>query len=468
MVAAVLIQASDDSPVGYKAYGAAATFWRYHGPEVLLSGPYETGKTMACLHKLNALLAKYAGARGLMVRKTLNSLFNSAVVTFERKVLAYPPDDPRCPIEKYGGERPAHYDYPNGSRLVLGGMDKADKFLSSEWDFIYVNQAEELKLDDWEKLTGRATGRSGNAPYAQVMGDCNPGPPHHWIKHRERLKVLSSKHEDNPALFDPATGAITEQGIRTMAALDALTGVRYKRGRLGLWAGAEGQVYEDWRDDVHLIDRFDIPESWPRYRCIDFGYKNPFVCQWWAVDHDDRLYLYREMYMTQRTVRVHAAHIKALSEGERYVTTISDHDASDRATLAENGIPTAPARKDVRRGIQKVQERLKVQGDGKPRLFLMRDSLVERDPELAGTFKPTCTQEEFPGYIYPESREGKPENEEPVKVDDHGMDALRYMVMHLDAGATDAPRGSDDPAGSRWAEARIGNGPEKEGNRWQI
>jgi len=148
---------------GFKAYGAARDFWSYRGPEVILAGPYETGKTLASLQKLNALLAKYSGCRALMVRKTYASLISSAVVTYENKVLPFPPGHSRCPIAKLGKSHPEWYDYPNSSRMVLGGMDKPDKFLSAEFDFIYINQAEELNLDDYEKLTGRATGRAGNA-----------------------------------------------------------------------------------------------------------------------------------------------------------------------------------------------------------------------------------------------------------------------------------------------------------------
>jgi phage terminase large subunit len=367
-----------------------------------------------------------------MVRKTYKSLISSVVVTYERKILPAPPGDPRCPVTKYGGERPDFYSYPNGSRVVLGGMDNADKFLSAEFDFIYVNQAEELTLDDWEKLMGRATGRAGNTPYAQIMGDCNPGPPRHWIRQRDTVKLLTSRHEDNPVLYNPDTGEMTEQGKRTMSVLNALTGVRYKRGRLGLWAGQEGMVYEEWNEDIHLIDRFDIPDSWARYRSIDFGYTNPFNCQWWAVDEDGRMYLYREIYMSKRTVRAHAEQINELSQGERYVATVADHDAEDRATLEENGIKTVSAKKAVSVGIEKVQERLKVQGDGRPRAYILRDSLVEIDNARQEARQTLCTVDEIDGYVYPESKEGKAEDENPVKVDDHGMDSWRYLTMHLE------------------------------------
>jgi phage terminase large subunit len=439
LMSVVIVQASPGSSAGFECYGANREFWRYRGPEAILSGPYETGKTLTALFKLHLLLAKYPGAQALMVRKTYKSLIGGAVVTYERKVLPRPPGDARCPIHKFGGERPEWYDYPNGSRLWLGGMDNPDRFLSSEFDFIYVNQAEELTVDDGEKLTGRATGRAGNAPYAQVMGDCNPSYPQHWIRNRARLRLFYSRHEDNPTLFDPVTGQITERGKLTMAALDALTGVRYKRGRLGLWVAAEGQVYEEYDDAVHLVNRFEIPLDWRRFRSVDFGYTNPFSCSWYAMDPDGRLYRYRQIYFTGRLVEDHARQINELSKGERIEATVADHDAEDRATLERYGIPTKAAVKDISPGLQAVAARLRRAGDGKPRLFLMRDSLVETDPSLRARFKPTSTEDEFPLYVWPEARDGKAIKELPVDENNHGLDELRYLVMHVDGPNVPVP-----------------------------
>lgn len=462
-----IIEAPAESEIGFQAYGAAREFWRYQGPEVILDGPYQTGKTITCLQKLNVLLAKYPGSRALIVRRTYTSLTTSVVVTYEKKVLPYPPEHPKCPIRKIGGVHPEQYIYPNGSVITLGGLDKPDKFLSAEFDYVYINQAEELRLDDYEKLVGRATGRAGNAPYPQVMADCNPDVPTHWILQRDRLIRFQSRHEDNPTLFDPDTGQITDLGKRTMEALNALTGVRLKRGRFGLWVGVEGMVYEGWNQDIHLIDRFEIPKSWRRIRVIDFGYTNPFVCLWIAIDGDGRMYRYRELYMSQRTVARHMVDIAIHSQGETYEATISDHDAEDRATLEAPtivddpalverlkragfesdkggkvtlpGIVTQIADKRVKYGIEKVQERLKVAGDGKPRLFLVRNALVETDPVLQARFKPLCTEDEFPAYAWPKTNDDKAAKEEPVKVNDHGMDAIRYAAVYVDdVGVTES------------------------------
>ncbi|QPC83770.1 terminase [Phototrophicus methaneseepsis] len=431
----VAVRAIHKLETGPRLYGPAADFWSYKGHEAILSGPFETGKTFAALMKLHALLVKYPGTRALMTRRTYKSLLTSAVVTYE-KLLPFDPGKKDAPVRRIGGTKPSQYRYANGSVLVLAGLDKPGDELSAEYDYIYVNQAEEIDLNAWETLVGRSTGRANNAPYPLIFGDCNPGPPNHWIKTRKSLRIFTQVHKYNPLLYDQVTGKLTAQGKRSMAILNTLTGIRYKRGVLGLWVANEGQVYESFDPDIHVIEPFDIPPSWLRYRSIDFGYTNPFVCQWWAKDHDGRLYLYREIYMSQRTVRAHAEHIKALSGIERFTFTVADHDAEDRATLHENGIRTIPAKKAITRGIQTVEEYLKPAGDGKPRLFIFNDALVDPDPtlyrEVPGDLHPVSTEQEFTSYLWPEGQDGKPTRKEvPVDAYNHGMDAMRYMVMAL-------------------------------------
>jgi phage terminase large subunit len=214
-----------------------------------------------------------------------------------------------------------------------------------------------------------------------------------------------------------------------MKALDNLTGVRYERLRLGIWAAAEGLVYEDYNPSVHIYKQIkEPPADWTRFLSIDFGFTNPFVCQFWAIDNDGRAYLYKEIYKTRTLVEDHAAQIKELLRNEpRIQYIITDHDAEDRATLERHlGMSTTKANKNVSEGIQSVAARLKVQADGKPRIYLCRDAVVERDSMLENEKKPCSTLEETAGYVWNTDKDA------PVKTNDHGMDAMRYLVAHLD------------------------------------
>lgn len=407
--------------------------------EILLVGAAGTGKTLAILKKLNDIAWKYPGARIGILRKVRADLAQTTLVTFERDVLGM--NNPIC--RGVLRENRLSYRYPNGSEIVIGGMDRPGKVLSGEYHVFYVAEAVEFSENDWEFLLMRL-GRDGIVPFAQLIADTNPSHPQHWLKKRcdaGRCKLLNTFHEDNPAYWDTALNDWTQRGRQyVLGKLERLTGVRRARYRDGKWVIAEGAVYDDFVDGIHAIDAFPVPPEWRRFRSIDFGYTNPFVCQWWAMDPDGRLYLYREIYMTQRTVADHAKMINRLTAVEHIDFSVADHDAEDRATLRKEGIPTLAANKAISVGIQAVQERLRKAGDGKPRLFIFRGSLYELDENLVDPdsperhIVPISTLEEFPAYVWPKGDDGKSKKEQPVDANNHGMDAMRYMVMAVDGG----------------------------------
>lgn len=426
----------------YAPRGAARDLFSAREPEVLIVGAAGTGKSRACLEKLHLMCLRNPNMRGLIVRKTQVSLASTALDTLRKYVIAEALISGEVIFHGGGPQDPPQYRYANGATITIGGMDRSTRIMSSEYDVVYVQEATELTIDDWEALVTRL--RNWRVSFQQLIADCNPDRPTHWLKLRAdtgQVRLLTSLHEDNPQLFD-AAGVITERGRNYMANLDALTGVRKERLRWGRWAAAEGIIYDGWSERAHLIDRFAVPYEWPRYWSVDFGFTNPFVCQHWAVDPDGRLILYREFYHTQKTNDVHAREILATvtdSRGQwrepppRYV--VCDHDAEGRTVLSrELGLGTTPANKKVSEGIQAVQTRLRAVGNPeRPRLLIMRDSRVTRDPELADKKLPTSTVEEITGYVW-DTTNGKTK-EIPVKENDHGMDALRYMVAERDLGS---------------------------------
>lgn len=403
--------------------------------ELILDGPAGTGKSLGSLKKLHDFCMFFPGLRCLIVRKTRESVSNSALVTFEEKILGQGNplmEGPRRTNRQF-------YQYANGSTitvmgLMTSGRDQIARVMSTDYDLIYVQEATELTEDDWEKLTTRL--RNNRLPFQQLMGDCNPDAPTHWIKQRAAkgiLRLIPSRHEDNPALFDDR-GQVTAFGAGYIATLDALTGVRYQRLRLGLWVAAEGTVYEDWDRSIHLIRPFVIPADWRRFLSIDFGYQNPFVCQFWAINPDGQMILYRELYRTQTLVEDHAKEILRLAQGERFEAVVCDHDAEGRATLEKYlKRRTTPAIKPISRGIQMVQARLRKRGNGRPGIVFFEGSLVGRDRNLEAQKKPLNTVQEFDSYIWAKGQDGKPLKEVPVDEDNHGLDAARYAVAYLDA-----------------------------------
>lgn len=390
---------------------------------MLLTGSAGGGKSRLAAEKIHAYCKKYPGAVGIGLRKAREFASKSVVFAIKSAI----GDDPT--VRYHASEQTFHY--ANGSKIFIAGMadEKQRQALRSingdgSADIIWGEEANALTEDDHNELMARLRGRA--ASWRQVIYSTNPDTPTHWIKRRlmdgGEASVYYSQAADNP--HNPP------EYLDTLA---SLTGVLKLRLSEGKWVQAEGAVYDGFDDSVHIIDSFDVPADWRRIRVIDFGYVNPFVCQWWALDNDGRMYLYRELYMTRRTVNVHAQQINAYSKGERIEATIADHDAEDRATLQEHGIYTMAANKDIGTGVQAVTNRLKMADDGKPRLYIMRNALIEADQDIEGR-KPICTAQEFPGYVWPKAADGREVKEVPVKENDHGMDAMRYGVMYIDGG----------------------------------
>lgn len=412
---------------------AALELMTFQGPEGVIKGPAGTGKSMALLHRGNAVLCKYAKARGLIVRKTRSSLTESSLVTYEQHVI--PRNLKLYPDAQAQQRKIRHsYDYPNGSVLVVAGMDTPERVLSTEYDLILVPQVEEMGEHDWELLLTRL--RNGVVPYQQIIGDMNPAYPNHWINKRCRdgkTKLFLSRHEDNPMLWD-GTGW-TKRGQSYIDKLKSLSGVRYLRLFKGIDAAAEGVVYPDFDQAVHVVKPFHIPKDWRRIRVTDFGFRHAFVTQWWAISPDGVMYRYKEIFYSQRLVEDHAKQIIKLSGDERYEAHPADHDAEGRATLLKAGIRTQLAWKPVRAGLDAVTQRLR----DKRIFFFDNDTLdgvkygrVERDPILAEAGRPTSTPEEFDSYVYGPAKEGSAGKEEPIKEMDDGMDCTRYAVVKID------------------------------------
>jgi hypothetical protein len=333
--------------------------------------------------------------------------------------------------------------------LVVCGMDKPEKVLSSEYDFCYANECTELKLEDWETISSRL--RNGVIPYQQLLGDCNPDAPYHWIKQREKdgkIVLLETDHKDNPVFWNVEKQEWTDVGRSyVLGTLESLTGVRLARLRYGKWVGAEGLVYTEFDRNVHIIPRFIPPDDWERIWVIDFGFIDPFVWQEWLIKPTGEMYLYREIYMTQRTVADHMACILEVTKckiykSQRPSAIICDHDAEDRATvdqvLQKNGIDcfTMPAYKRIAPGINAVKRRLQHRS-----VFIMEDALVETDTDLLNKKRPLCTSDEVESYVWDEKKRGGmyvPKDEY-----NHGQDCVRYAIAFVDDLAID-PQESED------------------------
>ena len=349
--------------IRYSFYGENKKALYCQDSELMLAGPADTGKTITMLTKLHLIAYKYPNASIVIARKQLTDIYSSVLQTYQRKILTE-----QDPVVPYGGEKkPQWFDYPNGTRIWLAGLDKPGKVLSAEHDIVYVNQAEELDLIDWETLTTRTSGRSGNMPYTQCMGDCNPGPPLHWIPMRSKqghLTMINSTHMDNPDLFNQETGEITPEGEKRLGTLKRLSGSRLLRLFHGLWAAPEGAIYSVFNEEKHKVEHFEPPRTWARIVAID-PYGAVIAAIWMAYDPENKiLNVYREYHgefgisTTQHAKNI----LKMCQEREETIFAYVGGGPSEnqaRIDFAAAGVPMLePPNIGVESGIDRVIELL--------------------------------------------------------------------------------------------------------------
>jgi PBSX family phage terminase large subunit len=425
--------------VTFEARGAVRTLFRERPPSVVLSGPAGTGKSVGALMYVHLQMLSNGAARAVMLRKTHASLTASTLVSFRQKVAK---EAIAAGIVRfYGGsaQEPPAFRYRNGATITVGGMDRSTRVLSTEFDIALIDEATEMTEEDLDTIDGRL--RNGALPVQQMIMCTNPGAPTHHLKARcddGRSRMLYSRHVDNPRMYQD--GQWTDYGRTYLGRLDNLRGVRRKRFMDGLWVAAEDVVFDEWDPAVHVVDRFVPPEAWPRYWAIDWGFNNPSTVQFWAIDPDGTMWLYREIYHTQWTAdRLARECLKHVTrDGSRTgvwtepkpKAIIADHDSGDRALFSrELGLPTRAADKRVKLGLQVAKNRLKIGANGKPRMYVMAGSLVSRDRDLADQKLPTCLIDEMTSYEW-DRRPGH--EDEPVKRYDHACDPFRYLSMRLD------------------------------------
>lgn len=392
-------------------------------PELLYSGAFGAGKTKILCEKAYFLSVYYPDNFGLIVRKTMNSLRHTTLRTLLKGTGGAPVIPPSA-ISNYNKSEQV-VTLHNGSEIIYGGLDNPDKWGSLEVGWIAVDEAVEINEDDYTMLLGRL--RQSNVPFRQIFMTTNPGHPQHFLYKRFYDDKPLSKRDGTPLTSVIESNALqnTFNPADYRYRLDDFKGMYRDRYVLGRWTAFEGLVYPVFDPTRHIVAPFEIPSGWRRVRVVDFGYVNPFVCQWWAFDPDGVAYMYREIYMSHRLVEDHAKEIVALSAGERIDQTYADHDAEDRATLERHDVTTIAAKKDVSSGIQEVHSALSFDDRGKARMYFFEGALVETDQHLVMGEKPTCTTQEFGGYIWKK----KTSKDEPVKSDDHGCDCIRYLVF---------------------------------------
>lgn len=247
--------------------------------------------------------------------------------------------------------------FTNGSRIILGGFQDEkdiDKYIGIEYDFIIVEELNQLTEEKYIKLRGSLrTSKPNWRP--RMYTSFNPGGiGHSFIKNRyiepfraktqSRTRFIGSTYKSNPYL-----------NPEYITYLEELSGDIGKAWREGDWDLFAGQFFSEWRYDRHVVKPFPIPDHWIKLRSIDpAGRAGITSCHWYALDTEGNIWVYREYYQTGKDHDEHAKNIAKLSEGESYPYT-----CIDGAAFSKLGLPETTAEVYERNGVKGLTPSMK-------------------------------------------------------------------------------------------------------------
>lgn len=378
--------------------------------------------------------------QGILFRRTYKQLEE----IIRRSQELYPPTGA---IWKEGKGR---WEWPNGAMLRFRFLDSdsdAENYQGHSYPWLGYDELGNFpSIDPYKKLTACNRWADAEIPTKRIRATGNPGGPGQgWIKEyfiddaplgfapiedpeTERTRMyVPAKVWDNKILLDNDPGYI--------ASLRGVGSPQLVRAWLdGDFNAVVGGYFPEF-GERHIIQPFEIPEHWTRFRAIDWGSAKPFVVQWMTISdgslpqyHPNAIIVYREWYggsgpnvgMNPRlSSREVAAGIKAREQqGERIAYTVidpaafkSDDGPSTGELLGNYGILCHGADNKRIVGWQTVRDRL-IGYDGKPMLYVVGvacTNLVRTLPMLQHDIK------------HPEDCD--------TEGDDHCADTLRYGCM---------------------------------------
>lgn len=380
------------------------------GKFTLQSGAYGSGKTLTNAWIILRECLDYPGTLGLAGAETTPQLKETLQADFDTLIASYLEAGL---ITYHGSDR--KYTFWNGSQVLFWPLVGSDakrqrhRIRSLNLGFAVIEEVTGIPEATVLEVMGRLRRRNSSR---RLYGSCNPDSPSHYLyvwfveEARPGYRLIKSNTYANPYLPPDYIQSLEDSLGEEMAS-------RYLRGE---WVNFEGLVYKDFQRKLgdgqpwHVIEPRPI-ETVATWAALDFGGANPHAVLWFAEDAQGYVYVTREWYKAQVGLDEVAEALKSQPVKPIY----RDHDVADALTLQTtyNIHGFIPARKEKMPGVATVQRFLNPVGEGMP-------------PRLR--IFSTCTNliREMGRYHWPEGTDARDPGNEPVKKDDHALDALRY------------------------------------------
>ena len=399
--------------------------------EVFYGGARGGGKSYAMLIDPLRYCSK-AQHRALLIRRTmpeLRDLINHSQRLYGR---AFPGAKWR--------EQEKEWRFPSGAKIEFGyaeNMTDVLRYQGQSYTWIGIDELPQYPSPDiFNFLRSSLRSVDKNIPvYLRATG--NPGNiGSQWVREmfvepaepnkRFEIKIdtpigtksitrrfIPAKLQDNPYLMQ------TDDYYIMLASLPE---VQRKQFLDGDWDAYDDSAFPEFSKVTHVVEPFEIPKGWYKFRAADWGYSSPACVLWFAVDYNNNLWLYRELYVQKMTADIFARKVLEL-EHEDYI----NYGVLDASTWAKRGdVGPSIAETMIRSGCRwRPSDRSpKSRINGKLEIH-KRLMVTDKEPGIR-VFK-TCKNLVRTLSTLPLDKN----NQEDVDThaEDHAYDALRYGCM---------------------------------------
>jgi hypothetical protein len=417
--------------------GPQTDFLAANEREVFYGGARGGGKTYSLLIAPLRFVDKPT-SRALLIRRSMPELRD---VIFQTQQL-YPKAVPGAKFKTQENT----WHFPGGARIEFGYCENLQdvlRYQGQSYSWIGVDELPQYDSPDvWYFLRSslrsadpsiplhmRATGNPGNRGSRWVkelfIEPCKPNTRFsEKVEYELEGRTLSTEITRK---FIPASvwdNPYLTQDSSYIAMLASLPEVKRKQFLYGDWDVVEDGAFSEFNRSTHVVEPFEVPNGWTRIRAADFGFSSPSAILWGAVDYDNNIWIYRELYISKVTADQLGRMIREVESGDGKIYDAvldsscwarrGDRGPSIAEMLNAEGCRFRPSDRSPGSRISgkiEIHKRLMVDEDTEePRL-----RIFENCPNLIRQLSSLPLDKNNPEDV-------------DTKAEDHAYDALRYMV----------------------------------------
>ena len=354
------------------------------------------------------------------------------------------------------GEKKSQWTFPSGAKLWFSYLERDQdvlRYQGQSFSYIAVDELTQYATPfAWTYLRSRLRTTDPTLPI-YMRATTNPGGiGHGWVKRTwidpapANTKFIAKDLESGEDLvypeghekageplfyrrFIPASlkdNPSLMEGGQYEANLLSLPEMQRRQLLEGDWAVADGAAFSEFRQSVHVIEPYDIPHDWIRFRSCDYGYSSYSACHWFAIDPNfGTLINYRELYVSKHTGRDLAKAIKAAEEGDRIQYGVLDSSCWHNRGQIGPSIAEEMINEGTRWRPSDRSNGARVAGKNRLHEVLKVDEYTDLP---AIQFFNTCRQIIADLPVIPADPKGS-DDIDPRFASDHAYDSVRYAVM---------------------------------------